>query len=313
MDDGSDEIASNVNTVSHGNINCHSTKDFEDFFDIIDDDSDQLEFTTEELNQFFLSGHLKSIVYEDETIDDENLDDDDDKNFTELVEDNEVILSQKFSQLSTKTEEVEKSSTTKKRRRSSPTYNPDVSPKRSTMMKNHDNMDVVMMNDEHQMPMYLLTTYRLFMLMAKAITNVVNSITIDDIQQVAHLMHQIAAVEVDKEIMMTYLHSMKGTLKEPELDLIEVDRRFIPMQVKSLMLTQHKVAIINSNETTSATTTDLNTEDHLVICENLAHQRLQEINQQLEANQKQLEEKQNSLVGFTATIKQTIESYVEKY
>ncbi|CAF2184251.1 unnamed protein product [Rotaria magnacalcarata] len=138
MDDGSDEIASNVNTVSHGNINCHSTKDFEDFFDIIDDDSDQLEFTTEELNQFFLSGHLKSIVYEDETIDDENLDDDDDKNFTEPVEDNEVILSQKFSQLSTKTEEVEKSSTTKKRRRSSPTYNPDVSPKRSTMMKNHD-------------------------------------------------------------------------------------------------------------------------------------------------------------------------------
>ena len=51
--------------------------EFDDIFDIIDDALDTLEYTDEELNRFFLSGHLPSMISEEEqTMDDDSFKDD---------------------------------------------------------------------------------------------------------------------------------------------------------------------------------------------------------------------------------------------
>ena len=42
---------------------------FDTIFDIIDENNDSLEYTTEELNRYFQSGHLNSIIDEEEIID----------------------------------------------------------------------------------------------------------------------------------------------------------------------------------------------------------------------------------------------------
>lgn len=51
--------------------------EFDDIFDISDDALDTLEYTDEELNRFFLSGHLPSMISEEETMDDDSFKDDD--------------------------------------------------------------------------------------------------------------------------------------------------------------------------------------------------------------------------------------------
>ncbi|CAF5199681.1 unnamed protein product, partial [Rotaria magnacalcarata] len=63
---------------------------FEDIFDTIDDDNDTFEYTIEELNKYFISGHLNSIPNEEEMIDDEDI------NMAEEIQE-EAILPQKFS------------------------------------------------------------------------------------------------------------------------------------------------------------------------------------------------------------------------
>ncbi|CAF4407541.1 unnamed protein product, partial [Rotaria magnacalcarata] len=124
-------------------------------------------------------------------------------------------------------------------------------------------------------------------------------------------MHQIATVQIDREIMQAYLHSVKGTLREAECHFIEVDRRFWPMQVQSLMLTQHKLTM-NDTDTTSEITTpmEIDTEDQQIACENLLNEHLQKMKRQIEYYEKELDEKQSTFIRFTSTIQETIEIHV---
>ncbi|CAF5139409.1 unnamed protein product, partial [Rotaria sp. Silwood1] len=70
-------------------------------------------------------------------------------------------------------------------------------------------------------------------------------------------------VRMKKDITIVYLQSATGTLTEPELDLIEVDRRVWPMQVKSLLLSKHPMT----------TTNEVNQPDQQTACEKLINQR----------------------------------------
>ncbi|CAM2711101.1 unnamed protein product, partial [Rotaria socialis] len=136
----------------------------------------------------------------------------------------------------------------------------------------------------------------------------------NDIQQMTLLMHQITTVQIDREIMKAYLHSVKGTLREAECHFIEVGRRFWPMQVQSLMLTQHKLTM-NDTDTTSKTTTpmEIDTKNQQIICENLLNEHLQKKKRQIEYYEKELDEKQSTLIRFTSTIQEAIEIHVQKY
>ncbi|CAF4364906.1 unnamed protein product, partial [Rotaria magnacalcarata] len=107
---------------------------------------------------------------------------------------------------------------------------------------------------------------------------------------------------------------VKGTLREAECHFIEVDRHFWPMQVQSLMLTQHKLTM-NDTDTTSKTTTpmEIDTEDQQIACENLLNEHLQKIKRQIEYYGKELDEKQSTFIRFTSTIQETIEIHVQTY
>ncbi|CAF4819073.1 unnamed protein product, partial [Rotaria socialis] len=87
-------------------------------------------------------------------------------------------------------------------------------------------------SEQNRIPMYLLMTNRRFLHMAQAITKSNSSIHINDIQQLAVLMHRIATVQIDRYMMKVYLHSVQGTLKESNYIPIEIDRRVWPIQVQ---------------------------------------------------------------------------------
>ncbi|CAF4279646.1 unnamed protein product [Rotaria magnacalcarata] len=114
--------------------------------------------------------------------------------------------------------------------------------------------------------------------------------------------------------MKAYLHLVKGTLREAECHFIEVDRRFWPMQVQSLILTQYKLTM-NDTVTTRKTATpmEIDTEDQQIACENLLNEHLQKMKRQIEYYGKELDEKQSTFIRFTSTIQETIEIHVQTY
>ncbi|CAF5181359.1 unnamed protein product, partial [Rotaria magnacalcarata] len=155
----------------------------------------------------------------------------------------EAILSQKFSQLSTKAEDEQKSGVINKRRRSTTTISSPIASCKKTKL-NVDYADestattTMSSTETNEIPIYLLINNKLFVHMAQTITKTTTSISINNIRQLALFIHQAASVRIDREVMKAYLHSVMGTLKQSESHLIEVDRRVWPMQIQSLMLAQ---------------------------------------------------------------------------
>ncbi|CAF5192127.1 unnamed protein product, partial [Rotaria magnacalcarata] len=228
----------------------------------------------------------------------------------------EAILPQKFSQVSTASDDEKRSFVTNKRQRSNVASSPTISSKKRkiTSNKNNNNDTDISTTEQCQIPTYLLIQNKLFVHMARTIIKTVRYITMNDIQQMTLLMHQITTVQIDREIMKAYLHSVKGTLREAECHFIEVGQRFWPMQVQSLMLTQHKLTM-NDTDTTSKTTTpmEIDTKNQQIICENLLNEHLQKKKRQIEYYEKELDEKQSTLIRFTSTIQEAIEIHVQKY
>ena len=67
-----EQIVASPSTIRKGlvqEMESHQWKQFNDIFDILDDNNDTLEYTDAELNRYFLSGHLKSIIEEEEMMD----------------------------------------------------------------------------------------------------------------------------------------------------------------------------------------------------------------------------------------------------
>ncbi|CAF1285263.1 unnamed protein product [Rotaria sp. Silwood1] len=291
----------NTTTVSTNTI-----KSFNDTFDIIDDTNDGLQFSDDVLNQYFHSVRLQSTIFEEEKIEYEILNDLDS---VEIIEDEETILSQKLSQLSTKTkQEVDSSIIKDKKRRSSSTTSPCTTSKKIKIAgaNSDDDDDDINIHDtksKDQMPNYLTMNHKAFVRMIENLLQNTPSVTSSDLQEMAFFMHQIEAIRMKKDITIIYLKSVTGTLTEPELDLIEVDRRVWPMQVKSLLLSNHPMT----------TTNDVNQPDQQTACEKLINQRLEELNEEIQYYQEKLLAKKNSLIGFTLTMNETIEKFVKEF
>ncbi|CAF2863692.1 unnamed protein product [Rotaria sp. Silwood2] len=109
-------------------------------------------------------------------------------------------------------------------------------------MSDNDSNEDDDINDNYtirdQIPKYLSMNNKAFVHMMKNIMKNVQSISMNDIQKLALLMHQVAALRLKREITTIYLQSVTGTLMQPEYDLIEVYRRVGAMQVQSLMATK---------------------------------------------------------------------------
>lgn len=240
--------------------------------------------------------------------------------------DEEAILSQKFSQLSTETENEAVSSNTNKRPYDSNSPIATTSIKKIKISQDSNGEDNDNMEQE-PIPGYLLTTNQLFIHMAqKLMTSSTTTFNINDIQEIALLMYRIAAMEIRRCVTKVYLKSVTGTLKESECTLVEVDRRVWPIQVKSLMLTHQKSAASPTTTTATTTTTENITpnashaitveiidENQQIICEKLLQQQIKDMRQEIELFKKQLTDKKNSLNGFTTQMEESICNYVQQY
>ena len=222
----------------------------------------------------------------------------------------EEILSQKLSQLSTKSEEEneEKSPMTNKRRRSSPLSSPSVVTKKMKMTDNKDTIDKDTQHD--RIPPYLLATNKSFNFIMSNVMHTATSTTLDDLRQVAILIHQIAELRIDKQIKTTYLQSGTGTLRESEPELTNLDRRVWPTQVKSKMLEQLKK---DSTKRTAIPAVKMTDEEEHRHCEEFVQQSIREINEKMVQYQRKLDQKKSHLVDMTSTMEEAIKAYVDQY
>jgi hypothetical protein len=150
-----------------------------------------------------------------------------------------------------------------------------------------------------------LATNEYFSHVIQKVIHTASSISINDIQQVAILKHNIADLDIQKQISTIYLRSGTGKLREPEVELIAVDRRVWPIQVKS--------AVSAQPSNMSRTTMEMNEEDQHHAYEELVHCRLQEMNEKIEQYQIQLDEMKSGLIGFTSTVEEAIDTYIQQY
>jgi hypothetical protein len=150
-----------------------------------------------------------------------------------------------------------------------------------------------------------LATNEYFSHVIQKVIHTASSISINDIQQVAILKHNIADLDIQKQISTIYLRSGTGKLREPEVELIAVDRRVWPIQVKS--------AVSAQPSNMSRTTMEMNEEDQHHAYEELVHCRLQEMNEKIEQYQIQLNEMKSGLIDFTSTMEEVIDTYIQQY
>ncbi|CAF2819302.1 unnamed protein product [Rotaria sp. Silwood2] len=312
-------------------VSTNSTR-YNDMFDTIDDTNDGLQFSLDTLNQYFLSGQMPTLIYQEEKIENDILQDpyaveimDDRQN----EPDEETFISQKLSQLSTTHNmEIDPSTMLEKKRRCSATTSPSVTTKK---MKKHDN-DSDDDNDLNEtdtkkdpIPNYLSMHQKAFVSMAQSIIKDVQSITINDIQQLAFFIHQMHALRIKKQITTVYLQSVTGTLPQPECDLITVDRRVIPMQVKSFLLSEESLSTVATAAAAAAaappppppppttTTMDVYQPDQESVCEKRLNERIQELCEEIQYYEQQMIEKQNSLTGFTLGMNEIIQIFIQEY
>ncbi|CAF1316658.1 unnamed protein product [Adineta steineri] len=278
-------------------------------FDILDRNNDVLEYTKEELNRYFTSGHLSVTIDEETAEEEENMIDDDNLFIHNCVESTEEeVLSQQFSQLSTENESEEGgSSVVSSKRKLNTTSASHVVFKRIKSPNDNDrNVTEGEEEEQDQIPDYLLTTNKSFDHMIQKVMNTASSIDMNDLRQLALLIHHIAAVNIKRQVTIVYLRSGIGKLRESEPSLTEVDRRVWPMQVKSALAEKRKQGKI-------VTTVQISTEDEHRDHENLVYERLQQINERIEQYQRQFNEKKRQLIGLTSTIEEAIVKYVQKY
>ena len=232
-----------------------------------------------------------------------------------------MLLSQKLSQLSTKSEDIDVDNDNKvdeedenpvvvvdmKRLLSPTTMTSSTHSKRmklTTDEDHHQQPTIGLDKEKDPIPFYLSLTNEAFNHLVRNLLGTVNSISIQDLQCIALCIYRLGALHVQKQVTNTYLKSGTGTLRDAEPELIVVDRRVWPAQVKAEMTARHP---------TNTTVRDMNVEDQHRAYEHLVQERFQEITRQMDQYQQQLTEKKNQLVDFTLTMENMIRSYVHQY
>ena len=211
-------------------------------------------------------------------------------------------MSQRFSQLSTENDCKEDFDAVDRKRQLSASSNPDVSPKRIKIIVGNDPTSDVEDKALDDVPAYLLATNELFLRVLQKFLTAASSVSVNDLQMVALLMHRIAAFSIQKQVTNAYLRSGTGKLNELDGDLSDIDRRVWPVQVTSALATKH-----------ATTTAEMDAESDQRAYKSLVLERSQEIKATMEEYQKQLDEKKRQLAGFTSEMEEAIIHYVQRY
>ena len=153
--------------------------------------------------------------------------------------------------------------------------------------------------------------------MARNILKTNSTITMHDIQQLALFIHQKAVIHSRRELIKVYLLSIMGKLQQTDYDSMDIDRRFWPIQVQSLLLNRRKSSstTVDTAATTTTTTTvtgTISTEEQLA-CQNTLQEQLREMKEEIQRYQQLFDKKKNSLTELTSTMEESIEAYVQNY
>ena len=220
---------------------------------------------------------------------------------------------------------------TNKRQRSMTLSSPNVVPAKKMKVIHDDEIDdeqitTTTTTEGQQLPNYLSITNRFFIAMARSILKTNSTITIHDIQQLALFIHQKAVIHSRSELIKVYLLSIMGKLQQTDYDSMDIDRRFWPIQVQSLLLNRRKsssmtadtaaaamTTITTTTTTTSTTVTDMISTEEQLACQNTLQEQLREMKEEIERYQQLFDEKKNSLTELTSTMEESIEAYVQNY
>ncbi|UJR34546.1 hypothetical protein I4U23_027323 [Adineta vaga] len=309
---------------------------YDNIFDVMDDNEDILECTPEELNRYYMSGQIRSNFEEEDDNNYSNINEEvtldiDTILFADHTDDNqsatitnaekkienkatqkqEDILSKKLSQLSTDSNDEQPIAKSDRKRRRSTSRSLNLVSKKIKFTQNNDTKDKstndkIIEEKSDDVPAYLSLTNVSFLRVLQQIQNTENSIDVKDLQIIALLMHRITTNRIQKQINTVYLRSGTGKLDDSSFDLIEIDRRVWPKEVRSGILGK-------SAQSNITTATEINSDSEQLDYENLANERLQQIHEQFEQYTQQLIDKKNHLIGFTSPIEKTIVQYVQHY
>ncbi|CAF2137513.1 unnamed protein product, partial [Rotaria magnacalcarata] len=266
-----------------------STELSDPIFDIMDENDDELEYTTDELNRYYLEdSYLYPWIDNEETIENDLIYDFNDD--LPLQEEEQEVLSQRLSQLSTNHDNDEPTTATMNKR-------PRLS---MTTIDENEN--------ENEIPKYLLLINPLFVRMIRNfIDTTSSSLEIAELQKIAVYMHHIKTLQLQKQISMTYLLLGTGQLGSSEFELVRVDRGVWSIQVKNVLIEQQK-------NLSSITTMEINhDQDDHATCEALVRQGLKERNEKIDYYQKKCDEIKNHFMETNSNIEIAIEHYVQQY
>ena len=205
------------------------------------------------------------------------------------------VLSQKLSQLSTKddSDQEQQSSTNKKRSLSTPST-PDVTSKKIRIVD----------EKKDEIPAYLQTNNKYFdKIMTDHFMNSVSTINMEDLRQLAILKHKIVHNTLRKKLWKIYLKSVTGQWETQTSSKTSVDRRIWPMEVKKKM-PQKKSNTTNISEE----------RDQQKICETIVHEYLEELNSTIEQYQNEFDKKKNYLMNYIDDdIEKLIETFIQQH
>ncbi|CAF5206471.1 unnamed protein product, partial [Rotaria magnacalcarata] len=174
---------------------------------------------------------------------------------------------------------------------------------------NNDPYEAIDENEnENEIPKYLLLTNPLFVRMIRNfIDTTTSSPEIVKLQKFAIYVHHIKTLQLQKQISTTYLLSGTGQLGSSEFELVPVDRRVWPIQVKNVLIEQQK-------NLSSITTMEINhdQDDHATF-EALVRQRLKETDEKIDYYQKKCDQIKNHFMETNSNIEIAIEHYVQQY
>ena len=186
----------------------------------------------------------------------------------------------------------------RQRRRSSTTSSSNVVPAKKMKVIHDDEIDdeqitTTTTTEGQQLPNYLSITNRFFIAMTRNILKTNSTITIHDIQQLALFIHQKAVIHSRRELIKVYLLSIMGKLQQTDYDSMDIDRRFWPIQVQSLLLNRRKSSSTTADTaaatttttittTTTTTVTDMISTEEQLACQNTLQEQLREMKEEIE-------------------------------
>ena len=155
-----------------------------------------------------------------------------------------------------------------------------------------ETMDNSNNESEDQIPDYLLTTNPLFYHCMKKILNEMDTISIDELRQIAVIKHHLGELDQQKRLFLMYQRSGKGTLEENKFKSLKVDRRYWPNEVRSMKLAS---------------------DDKEVTYENVLQQRLGNLDHRMGKYQNELDNLKCQCVDLTVIIEEAIDSIVNRH